>query len=148
VTLGFAHTTGERELAAVRVPLRVLEDIEAHARLARPNECCGLLLGAPDEIVTSMRARNERNSPTRYQIAPEDHFAAIRQARALNLDVIGAYHSHPSSPPNPSATDLLESIPGDFLYVIIGRDQAGSSSTRAWRVIQGNFRPVPLVTLG
>jgi proteasome lid subunit RPN8/RPN11 len=137
----------EWNLAAVRVRLRVIEAIEAHARATWPNECCGLLLGAPDEIVTSFRTRNERDSPTRYRIAPEDHFAAIRHARAVELDVIGAYHSHPSSPPIPSSTDLLESIPGSFLYVIVGRERDGSSSTRAWRVLDGNFRPVPLVTL-
>ena len=130
----------------VRVSLRVLADIDAHARTTWPNECCGLLVGTHDEVVTSFRARNERNSPTRYLVAPADHFAAIRHARALSLDVIGAYHSHPASPPIPSPTDLLESIPGEFLYVILGRDDTGSSSTRAWRVIDGNFKPVPLVT--
>ena len=142
-----AAPTDEWNLATVRVPRRVIEEIEAHARAAGPNECCGLLLGAPDEIVTSFRAQNERDSATRYRIAPEGHFAAIRHARAVELDVIGAYHSHPSSPPIPSSTDLLESIPGRFLYVIVGRDPDGSSSTRAWRVIDGNFRPVPLVTV-
>jgi desampylase len=133
--------------AGVRVRVRVLAEMEAHARAAWPTECCGLLLGAADEIVTSFRARNELDSATGYRIAPEDHFAAIRQARAVDLGVIGAYHSHPSSLPVPSSTDLSEAIPGSFLYVIVGRDPDGSSSTRAWRVLDGNFRPVPLVTV-
>ena len=147
MTHGAGARIDEWNLAAVRLPVRVLEEIEAHARAAWPTECCGLLLGTADKIVTSFRARNERNSPTRYRIAPEDHFGAIRHARAVDLEVIGAYHSHPSSPPIPSSIDLAESIPGNFLYVIVGRDSDGSSSTRAWRVLDGNFRPVPLVTL-
>jgi proteasome lid subunit RPN8/RPN11 len=144
VTLDTAH---DPELSAVRVPRWVLEDIEAHARAAWPNECCGLLVGTTADIVTSFRARNERNSPSRYRIAPEDHFAAIRRARGLELEVVGAYHSHPSSPPVPSHTDLLESIPGDFLYVILGRGQTEYSSFGAWRIVDGNFVPVPLVTI-
>jgi [CysO sulfur-carrier protein]-S-L-cysteine hydrolase len=131
----------------VRVPRRVLADIDTHARAAWPNECCGLLVGTHDEIVTSFRARNERNSPTSYRVAPQDHFAAIRHARALSLDVIGAYHSHPSSPPVPSTTDLLESVPGEFLYLIFGRDDTGIPTARAWRIAHGNFEPVPLVTV-
>ena len=39
----------------------------------------------------------------RYEVAPEDHFAAVRAARADGLEVIGAYHSHPASPAEPSS---------------------------------------------
>jgi proteasome lid subunit RPN8/RPN11 len=136
-----------RVLTEIRVPQHVMDDIDAHAREAWPNECCGLLVGSANAIAASFRARNERSSPTRYQIAAEDHFAAIRHARARELKVIGAYHSHPSSSPVPSSTDVIESISGDFLYLIHGRESSSSSSIRAWRIVDGNFRAVPLVTV-
>ena len=92
----------------------------AHARAEAPRECCGLLIGKGESVVRSMRARNLDESATRYLIDPEDHFAAIRAARAEGLDVIGAYHSHPSSAPLPSPTDIAEANSGsDFLYVIV-----------------------------
>ena len=47
------------------------------------------------------------------------HFAAIRQARVERLDVIGAYHSHPSGLTSPSATDLKEAIYQEYLYLIV-----------------------------
>jgi proteasome lid subunit RPN8/RPN11 len=132
---------------SVAVRRSVLEDIEAHARDERPNECCGLLVGRPDAIETSCRARNELSSPTRFRVAPEDHFAAIRLARRLGLDVIGAYHSHPYSLPTPSPTDIAEATPGEFLHLIAGVGPGDEPAIQAWRLAGGNFMPVPLVTL-
>ena len=107
----------------------------AHARQEAPRECCGLLVGRGASIVRSVRARNLDARATRYLIDPGDHFAAIRSARTEGLDVVGAYHSHPSSPPIPSATDIAEADSGrDFLYVIvspIGND------VRAYRIEEG-----------
>jgi len=96
------------------------------------------------EIVSAIAAANELASPTCYRIAPADHFAAIRTARARGLDVVGAYHSHPGSPAVPSATDLADAQP-DLLYVIIGADATAGLDLRGWRLVDGNFREIPLV---
>jgi proteasome lid subunit RPN8/RPN11 len=141
-----AAGAGDNEAGAVSVRESVLHEIEAHARAEWPNECCGLLIGREGAIDTSYRARNELKSSTRYRIAPEDHFAAVRHARGLRLEVIGAYHSHPAGAPTPSWTDRLEALPGDFLYVIAGRGQDEATVIRGWRMVDGNFVPVPLVT--
>lgn len=132
----------------VRVRAAVLQQIAAHARAESPNECCGLLIGRPGAIEVCHPARNELRSPTRYRVRAEDHFAALRRARAAGLDVMGAYHSHPSSAPVPSPTDLAEAVPGEFVYLIAGpgAPEAGAA-IRAWRLAGGNFVPVPLVTL-
>lgn len=131
---------------AVHVRADVLAEIVAHARAEWPNECCGLLIGRGGTIERSHRARNELHSPTRYLVSPEDHFAAIRAARALGLDVVGAYHSHPASGPIPSPSDLAEAVPGEFLYLIAGSGTSGPH-VRGWRLAGGNFVPVALVTL-
>lgn len=102
-----------------RIAAGVIALVRRHAAEASPQECCGLLIGTPDRIVHAHRARNVHASTTRYLIDPADHFAAIRQAREAGLDVIGAYHSHPASPPVPSATDLDEALPS-FFYLIVG----------------------------
>jgi proteasome lid subunit RPN8/RPN11 len=91
-----------------------------HAREEAPNECCGLLVGRRGVVERSVRARNLQPGPTRYLIDPADHFGAIRTARSQGQRVIGAYHSHPSSAPAPSESDLAEASGGrDFLYVIV-----------------------------
>jgi len=114
----------------------------AHARADAPRECCGLLIGKGESIVRTVRARNVDAKATRYLIDPEDHFAAIRSARTEGLEVIGAYHSHPSSAPVPSATDITEANSGpDFLYVIVSLI---GDEVRAYRMEHGTFVPCPL----
>lgn len=140
------------------------EAIVEHARREAPRECCGLLIGTASRIVEVVPARNEAARATEYRIAPEDHFAAVRRARALGLAVVGAYHSHPASPPEPSPRDLADAWP-DFLYVIVslappGQDgdaeeraagshrrepSGGPAELRAWRLDAGRFVEVDLV---
>jgi proteasome lid subunit RPN8/RPN11 len=120
----------------------VIAEMLAHARAEAPRECCGLLIGKGKSVARSVRARNLDAKATRYLIDPEDHFAAIRAARAEGLEVIGAYHSHPSSAPIPSAADIAEANSGsDFLYVIVSLI---NDDVRAYQVERGTFAPYPL----
>ena len=113
-----------------------------HARDEAPRECCGLLIGKGSSIVRSARARNVDTKATRYLIEPEDHFAAIRAARADGLEVVGAYHSHPSSAPVPSPTDIAEAKSGEhFLYVIVS---LLDDDVRAYRIVAGVGKPLAL----
>lgn len=134
----------ERRLSIRR---SALEAIAAHAREEAPNECCGLLLGHDDLVDEASRARNLRRSPTRYLIDPEDHFAALRRARSSARDVVGAYHSHPASSPEPSATDLAEATYPDFVYIIAAPGRPGKpADIRAYRLSpSGNFERLELV---
>ena len=113
----------------------------AHAREEAPRECCGLLVGKGDAIARSVRAKNLDPKATRYLIDPEDHFAAIRGARMAGLEVIGAYHSHPSSTPVPSDTDTAEANSGaEFLYVIVSLVE---DEVRAYRIVEGKSFRIP-----
>jgi proteasome lid subunit RPN8/RPN11 len=128
--------------SAVLISPTVIAEMLAHARAEAPRECCGLLIGKGESVSRSVRAKNLDATATRYLIAPDDHFAAIRAARAEGLEVIGAYHSHPSSAPIPSATDIAEANSGsDFLYVIVSLI---GDEVRAYRMERGAFTPRPL----
>jgi proteasome lid subunit RPN8/RPN11 len=125
---------------------RVETAIVAHARAEAPRECCGLLIGAADEIVDTVAASNIASNPTtRYLIDPQDHLRAIREARGRGLQVIGAYHSHPRSAATPSPTDAAEGF-GHFVFVIAGLATEPPELT-AWGWTDGNFAAMPLVRL-
>jgi len=130
---------------SVRLSRAVWQAMAEHARRAMPNECCGLLIGAADRVDRAMAARNLRESPTRYLLDPVDHFAAMKAARADGLAVVGVYHSHPHSPPVPSARDLDEATYPDYLYVIVtpgvGDDLADA---RGYWISHGRYEPVDL----
>jgi proteasome lid subunit RPN8/RPN11 len=129
----------------MRVAVR--DSIVAHARETAPAECCGLLLGRGEEIVEAVRARNVADDRTiRFLIDPADHFAARRAARAGGLDVTGFYHSHPTTPAEPSARDRAEFSYLGHLYVIVSL-RAEPAEVRLFRFDAGNFQRVPFVTV-
>jgi len=125
----------------VDVRVTVLRDIVAHARQTSPEECCGLLIGTPKRVESVHAARNLRRSSTRYLVDPLDHFAAIRSARQVGLGVVGAYHSHPACPPEPSTTDKREATDPNFLHLIVSPVTA---ETRGFRLVDGQMAPVEL----
>jgi proteasome lid subunit RPN8/RPN11 len=120
----------------------VVCEIVAHAVRDSPDECCGLLIGTAERIDTSYPARNLRRSPTRFLIDPVDHFAAIRFARDRGLSVVGAYHSHPASAPEPSPTDDEEATTRNFLYMIVS---PATGEVRGFRMADTRLESVRLV---
>jgi proteasome lid subunit RPN8/RPN11 len=104
------------------LPADLRARIENETREAFPRECCGLIEGtrqdAEARAVALHPARNIATNADRFEIAPEDHFAALKTARANGRDVIGCYHSHPGGKAAPSATDLAGAGEGDFLWLI------------------------------
>jgi proteasome lid subunit RPN8/RPN11 len=132
------------------MPLRLSRDVAdvvlEHARGCLPEECCGLLLGEGMSVTHAWPARNELSSATRYRVDPRDFVAAVRYGRERGLDVIGAYHSHPTSQARPSLTDVAESVGEEFVYLIAGPIASGSPELRAFRFAGGNFLELPLVT--
>jgi len=96
--------------------------IEDEARKAFPRECCGLIEGTRQDgeahAIALHPARNLATRADRFEIAPDDHFAALKTARANGRDLIGCYHSHPGGKAKPSRADLAGAEEEDFLWLI------------------------------
>jgi len=146
--------------ARIEIRRSVIDALAAHAREEAPNECCGLLVGSPGRVERAVRARNLEASPRRYRVDPEDHFAAIRSARSAGESVLGVYHSHPTSPPTPSPSDLDGATYLELLYLIVRPGGPGREpDVRAYRLESAgaidapgapsswNFTRVELVTI-
>jgi proteasome lid subunit RPN8/RPN11 len=128
--------------------------IVAHARRDVPNECCGLLVGRPGEILEAVPTSNGAPDPTRrYEISPVDYFAQIRRCRSINaaqserFAVVGAYHSHPRGEPEPSETDTAQAF-RDFVFVIVGLGGgSGGMQVRAYTLEDGALKPIELTVV-
>jgi desampylase len=123
------------------------DEVVAHAREAAPYECCGMLIGTGDAVLTAVRAVNLAEQPSRFLIDPADHIRARREARAAGLDVVGFYHSHPHSDATPSSTDLAEASYVDALYLIVGLASEGAD-VRLYRFTGEAFERVSTVVSG
>lgn len=117
---------------------RHLHTLGGHASISYPEECCGVLIGRCHsgatfvERVLSVGNEREDSRETRYLISPETVLAAHKEARALGLEVVGYYHSHPDHPAEPSAFDRENAWPG-VSYVIVSVAQRRVTGARSWR---------------
>lgn len=90
-------------------------------------------------------ARNLHASPrSAFELHPEDHLAAEREAQALGLGVVGVWHSHPRGTPLPSWLDLARAWDG-WVHLILGLGGL-SPEIRAWRLTGCGFSELPVVT--
>jgi [CysO sulfur-carrier protein]-S-L-cysteine hydrolase len=113
-----------------------------HARTELPNECCGLLAGKRDGETLRVEAWhalvNEAASPVEYRSEPRSMFNAIKEMRKQQHDIVAIYHSHPTSEPIPSRTDLERFYSSDVVHFIIGLKGA-DPLVRGWWLTESAF---------
>jgi proteasome lid subunit RPN8/RPN11 len=115
--------------------------IRADGETAYPNECCGVLIGEIDNdgiktvksTLTIDNAREDGEQYHRFLITPEDMMKAEQTARAMKLDVIGFYHSHPDHPSAPSGYDKDHALPF-YSYVIVSVDKGKAQILTSWEL--------------
>jgi len=107
----------------VELPAALAAALRAQAEQASPRECCGLLEGGRTEQGFTIQAlhpvRNLSDDPDRFEIDPQGHIAAVKQARANGGSIVGCYHSHPRGAAQPSASDRAGACEDDFLWLIV-----------------------------
>ena len=125
----------------VVVPEAVRRDLAEHALAESPNEDCGLVVVREGVAHRYVRARNAAASPYRFEldVDPETWFL---EDDGFELAV---FHSHLSSPPRPSRTDvenigLWEGRP--YLIYTVSTDELA-----AWRIADGEIEELALTTL-
>jgi proteasome lid subunit RPN8/RPN11 len=104
----------------------------AQAVAEMPNECCGFLAG-PQPTLNPCSGEpplarvshwfplvNALHSPKECESEPRSLIHADKQRRALGLEFLAVYHSHPTTDPVPSRTDLerKEWWPGVVWFII------------------------------
>ena len=122
------------------IPAEIRTELVAHSEAEAPNEACGLLVLRDGLAERYVRGRNAAASPYRFEleVPPETWFL---EDDGFELAV---FHSHLSSPPRPSRTDvenigLWQARP----YVILS---LRTGELAAWRIDDGGIEPLALET--
>lgn len=85
------------------------EALLAQAQAALPLECVGLIVGKSWQTARLQPLPNVAEHPERAYLAePSALLAALKALDADDEVLLAIYHSHPSGPAMPSATDLSE----------------------------------------
>ena len=122
------------------MPAALRRELVEHAEQELPNEACGILLFRDGVATGYVAGRNAAASPYRFELEvdPETWFL---EDEGFELAV---FHSHPSSAPRPSRTDvenvgLWQGRP----YVILG---LRTGELAGWRIGAGGVEPLLLTT--
>lgn len=121
------------------IPRELLQIIVAHGWRCCPDECCGLLSGKYEGdrrvVLAVYEAENTIAAPARdrYAIDPLQYAKLEKSLQSRGRVVVGFYHSHPGSPPLPSAFDLDAAWPTESLsHLIVSLQEDGSPLWKSW----------------
>jgi [CysO sulfur-carrier protein]-S-L-cysteine hydrolase len=123
---------------------KLYEQMIAQARAELPNECCGLLAGRFEDdgkvarVLDCYPLVNLAASPREYLSEPKSMFEAVRGMDQKGLDILAVYHSHPTSAPIPSRTDLERNFSDRVVNFIISLTSE-PATVRGWWLTATEF---------
>lgn len=125
-----------------------LDSMVAQARSEASHEICGLIAGTGNQANRIIPISNRSPNPqTCYEADAVELFRALREIEASNLELLGMYHSHPSSSAMLSTEDIQQArlnYPGKVQVVL--SLESTSAKLRAWRVHRDWIDTLEIVT--
>jgi proteasome lid subunit RPN8/RPN11 len=116
----------------------------AQAQAEQPNECCGILAGTvasgAGRVVIAYPLPNALADPRRYQADTRALFHAHRDIERRGLEMLAVYHSHPTSPAVPSATDHEQWGHGEEVVCLIISLLEKPPALRGWWMMEKEHR--------
>lgn len=127
----------------IKIKKIIADQIVAHAQRDLPNEACGYLAGKDGVITNAYELTNLDASPEHFSFDPKEQFNVVKQTRNADLDIIGNYHSHPSTPARPSIEDIRLAYDASILYFIISMATA-TPDIKAFRIVGDLVTNIPI----
>ena len=136
---------GKDDATAVRIPRTIVNQLLHHAQQKEDREVCGLIGATALGPEHCYPIANVAPQPTtRYHMDPKQQIDALRTLRERGETLFAIYHSHPTTPAMPSATDRAEANYPDTLYLIVSLNTKGVLDLRGYRICDGSAEPVEL----
>jgi proteasome lid subunit RPN8/RPN11 len=123
----------------LRIDSSTFNAILAHLQAGLPNEGCGLLAttfelnGGAERVERFYPGTNLVQSPTSFEMDPKEVVTALKEIEACGWRLGAIVHSHPTTAPAPSATDLRQAYyPGALMLIVSFRSE--EPEARAWQI--------------
>ena len=118
----------------------VLDAVIAHARRDHPDEACGIIAGplGSDDPVRHVPMTNAERSPTFYRFEPTEQLRVWRQMDDNDERPVVIYHSHTTTEPYPSRTDVGLASDPDAHYLLVSTRDPVRAEARSYRIVDGD----------
>jgi [CysO sulfur-carrier protein]-S-L-cysteine hydrolase len=90
-----------------------------HCIEQKPLEACGLLSGTNSVACTHWPMTNVLGSPDAFQMDNGQIEMTFKQMKDKGEQLVGIYHSHPTTAPYPSSNDVIHANYPEAVYVIV-----------------------------
>jgi proteasome lid subunit RPN8/RPN11 len=130
---------------SLTLPAKLVNQIVTHVQQHQQTEACGLISKFGNDPSRYYPIRNIASEPSiRFEMDPKQQIAAMRHMRNQGEQLLAIVHSHPASPPVPSATDVRGCSYPDAYYIIVSLNSPGGAEIRAYRMVDAAMQSVEL----
>jgi proteasome lid subunit RPN8/RPN11 len=127
------------------LPRKLVNQILTHAQQHEHSESCGLISASGGSPAHYYAVKNIAADPSvHFEMEPKQQIAAMKHMREHGEDLFAIVHSHPESPPVPSAADMQEAGYPEAYYIIVSLNTRGVLEMRGFKKADGDMQPVEL----
>lgn len=132
-------------MTQVVIPRPMANRILSQAQSNEEVEICGLIGGKNNNLKTLYPINNIAGDPAHiFEMDPAKQIDAMRQMRENDEELAAIYHSHPSSPAQPSQIDIKQAAYPDALYLIVSLNTEGVLEMRGFTIVNKQVAEVEL----
>lgn len=115
------------------------------AQLSPEHEICGLI-GSSDGIASTCYPIQNiaSETKTRFQLDAKQQIDAMKTIRDNQQQLFAIYHSHPTAPAVPSATDIEQASYPEAIYLIISLNTKGVLEIRGFSIVNQSVTEIPM----
>ncbi len=129
----------------ITLPRKLTQQLLHLAQISPDKEICGLVSARDNIPQNCYPVDNIADQPqTRFQLDSKQQIDAMAKMRQHNEDLFAIYHSHPTAPAEPSATDIEMASYPDTLYLIISLNTKGVLEMRGFHIRNKQVQEVRL----
>jgi len=119
----------------ITIQKKHMDEIIKHAKNINKQEICGILAGKNGMAEKVFRMENASDSPQScYFMDPAEQLKVIKEIRKSGFEMVGIYHSHPSSGAYPSKRDVELAFYPDVSYLIVSLESDDRPIIRSFRI--------------
>ncbi len=131
-------------MSALELPRPLINQLLHYAQTNPKHEVCGLISSKNGTALRCYPVANAKSPQCRYAMDKSELAQTLRQIDDQGEELLAIFHSHPVTPPQPSASEIAEDQYPDIMKLIISLDTAGVLEMAAFFTRSGKIEPVEL----
>jgi proteasome lid subunit RPN8/RPN11 len=133
-------------ISEIKIPRKITNQLLHLAQISPTTEVCGLIGGQQGKPSSCYPIDNIAEQPQQqFLLDPKQQIAAMTKIRERNEDFLAIYHSHPTSPAEPSKIDIDMASYPDALNFIISLNTKGVLELRGFKLGNNSATEISLV---